>query len=225
MQCELIEGHAEAALEAWGRVPDQAKEAQLAALSRGRLAMEMGRYRLAETCLERASRPGGGTDEEARRLLGRVYWITGQRDECRSLLQRDVERMRDPSETLRILWSTTTTLILLTRITLGLGKANRSAPDDDRVWLGLADLATRAGRFEEAGEWLARCERARPDDPAVWRARLNWASGRRPARRGRARGEPICPARALLRPGCSSSAPGWPRGAATARPSERPSRR
>ena len=60
-ECEMIEGHAEAALAAWGRVPDQAKEAQLAALSRGRLALETGRYRLAETCLERASRPGGGT--------------------------------------------------------------------------------------------------------------------------------------------------------------------
>ena len=82
-KCELIEGHAEAALEAWGRVPDQAKEAQLAALSRGRLALETGRYRLAETCLERASRPGGGTGEEARRLLSRVYWITGQRDQWR----------------------------------------------------------------------------------------------------------------------------------------------
>ena len=30
-ECELNEGHAEAALEAWGRVPDQAEEAQLAA--------------------------------------------------------------------------------------------------------------------------------------------------------------------------------------------------
>jgi len=174
-QCELIERNAEAALEAWGRVPDQAKEAHLAALSRGRLAMEMGRYRLAETCLERASRPGGGTDEEARRLLGGVYLITGQRDECQSLLQRDVERLRDPSETLRILWQHDDEPYAVDAFTLGLGKANRSAPDDDRVWLGQADLATRAGRFEEAGQWLARCERARPEDRAVWRARLNWA--------------------------------------------------
>ena len=56
-----------------------------------------------------------------------------------------------------------------------LDKARQAAPDDDRVWLALADLATRSGRFDEAGEWLTRCERARPDDPAVWRARLEWA--------------------------------------------------
>src|SRR5262249_37847724 len=51
------------------------------------------------------------------------------------------------------------------------------APGDDRVWLALADLATRTGRFEEAAEWLMRCQRARPDDRAVWRARLDWAEG------------------------------------------------
>ncbi len=56
-----------------------------------------------------------------------------------------------------------------------LEKANQSAPDDDRVWLALADLATRTGRFEEADRWLKRCEQARPDDHAVWKARLEWA--------------------------------------------------
>ena len=173
--CELIEGHAEAALAAWGRVPDQAKEAQRAALARGRLALETGRYRLAETCLERTSRAGGASREEARRRLRRVYWITGQRDEWRSLLQRDVERTRDPSETLRTLWDYDDDPYPVDWFALTLGKAKLSAPDDDRVWLGLADLATRAARFEEAGDWLARCERARPEDRAVWRARLNWA--------------------------------------------------
>ena len=32
-----------------------------------------------------------------------------------------------------------------------------------------------AGRVDEAGGWLDRCERARPDDAAVWGARLEWA--------------------------------------------------
>ena len=34
------------------------------------------------------------------------------------------------------------------------------APDDDRVWLGRANLATWSGRFEEADRWLARLPRA-----------------------------------------------------------------
>ncbi len=57
--CEQGQGHDEAALSAWARVPDQAALAPLAALSRGRLAFETGRYRLAEKCLERAIRSGG----------------------------------------------------------------------------------------------------------------------------------------------------------------------
>ena len=56
-----------------------------------------------------------------------------------------------------------------------LGKARQAAPDDDRVWLALADLATRLGHFDEAADWLTRCERARPDDSDVWNARLRWA--------------------------------------------------
>ena len=54
----------------------------------------------------------------------------------------------------------------LESISQELAKAHRAAPDDDRVWLALADLATYKGRLEEAGDWLSRCERARPDDRA-----------------------------------------------------------
>ena len=53
--------------------------------------------------------------------------------------------------------------------------AARAAPDDDRIWLGWASLATRQGHFEEARRWLDRCLGRRPDDPVVWRARLDWA--------------------------------------------------
>jgi tetratricopeptide (TPR) repeat protein len=172
---EMIQGHDEAALEAWGRVPDEAREAQLAALARGRLATKTGRYALAETCLARARRGGGDMGDEARRLLGNIHWMTGRRDEYLSYLEREVEGMRDPSETLRILWSVDYDPYPMDGVRLVLETANRTAPEDDRVWLALADLETRAGRFEEAGNWLAKCERARPDDRAVWRVRLTWA--------------------------------------------------
>src|SRR5262249_22074088 len=55
--------------------------------------------------------------------------------------------------------------------------------DDDRVWLGKANLAIWSGRFAEAATLLEACARRRPDDPAVWRARLAVArsTGDRPA--------------------------------------------
>ncbi len=173
--CEALAHNESAALEAWGRVPDNAPEARMAALSSGRLAMETGRYRLAETCLESAGRAQDAAGAEARRMLSRVHWITGRRDEYRNYLHGEAERVLDPSETLRTLWSLDFDPYPVYGISMALEKALRTAPDDDRVWLALADVATRSGRFEEAGNWLTRCEQARPDDSVVWNARLNWS--------------------------------------------------
>jgi len=173
--CEQIEGHTDAALAAWGRVPALAEEAPMAALARGRLALNTGRYALAELCLDRARRAGGEVGDEGGRLLGRLQWITGRHDEYQRFLRRQVEHQRNPSETLRTIWSIDTVAYPIDAMRQALDIARRAAPDDDRVWLALADVATRSGRFEEALEWLTRCQRARPDDQAVWQARLEWA--------------------------------------------------
>ena len=69
--CEYLGGHEDDALRAWGRVPDRADEAPRANLLRGRLALETGRYGLAERCFERACLAGGDTRAEARRLMSR----------------------------------------------------------------------------------------------------------------------------------------------------------
>ena len=95
--------------------------------------------------------------------------MTGRGDENRAILNRRVERSDDPSKTLRTLWSEDHDPYPVDGIVAALSKANQSAPDDDRVWLGLADVMTRSGRFEEADRWLTRCERASPDDPVVLR--------------------------------------------------------
>jgi enediyne biosynthesis protein E4 len=173
--CEKILGHREAAMAAWERVPAQANQAPLADLSRGRLALELGRYRVAETCLNRARLIEGEVADEAWRLLEWLYWMTGRRDENREVLRRRAERTDDPSQTLRTLWSVDHDPYPVDGITVALAKAKQLAPDDDLVWIGLADLATRCGRFDEAADWLTRCERAQPNDPLVWRARLEWA--------------------------------------------------
>ncbi len=173
--CEKVRGHLDAAMAAWDRVPENANEAPLAALSQGRLALELGRYRFAEDRLTRASRAEAEVADEAWRLLEWLYWMTGRRDENREILDRRVERTEDPSKTLRVLWSEYQDPYPVDGIAYALAKANKSAPDDDRVWLGLADLATRSGRFDEADNWLTQCQRAHPDDPVVWHARLLWA--------------------------------------------------
>lgn len=174
--CEMMEGRPEAALAAWGRVPDEAPEGPLATLSRGRLALETGRYALAETSLERASRAGGNTGAEGRRLLGHLYWMTGRRDQYQGLLRKDALGQLDPSETLRLLWSLDNDADPIAGIAQTLEKARSVAPEDDRVWLAMADLAIRRGRLQEADTWLTQCEKARPSDPSIWRVRLSWAT-------------------------------------------------
>ena len=173
--CEMAKGHTDAAMAAWGRVPDLAPEAPLASLARGRLAFNTGHYRLAETCFVRASRGDGEHVKVARRLLADLHWLTGRHDEYRSFLRRDFEHSRDPAETLRLLWTLDHEPYPLEGMRGTLEKAQSMAPDDDRVWLAMAALATRSGRFEEAGDLLTHCERASPNDEAVWRARLEWA--------------------------------------------------
>ena len=173
--CEKIRGHYDAAMTAWDRISREANLAPMADLSRGQLALDLGRYRLGETCLDRARLTAGEVADEAVRLLEWLYWMTGHRDLHREILRSKVGQTADPSQTLRTLWSVERDPYPVDGITVALAKARQSAPDDDLVWLGLADLATRTGRFDEAGDWLTRCEQARPDDPSVWYARLQWA--------------------------------------------------
>ncbi len=173
--CERFENNPDAAFAAWRRVPPDAPEADVAALATGTLALENGRFALAESSLERASRAGKNIGAEARKLLGRVNWITGRHDDYIRFLRSQAERERNPSETLRTLWSVDTVAYPIDAMRSAVGKALAAAPDDDRVWLALADVATRSGRFDEANDWLSRCEGARPGDKAVWDARLRWA--------------------------------------------------
>ena len=196
--CERMEEHPDAALAAWARVPSGAAEAPLAALASGALALEIGRYGLAESCLERASVVGKNIAFEARELLGRLQWMTGRRDEYVEYLRSLALRENDPSETLQVLWNIDTAAYPINAMRQDLAKALALAPEDDRVWLGLADVAIRSGGLDEASDWLDRCERARPDDEAIRQARLRWAKAAdRPEEAARA---------ALHIPGSS-----WPR--------------
>jgi Flp pilus assembly protein TadD len=182
--------------------------------------MGHGRYRIAEACLLRARRAGGDVADEATRLLQVLYWISGRRDQHRAILHARAEQEADPAKTLRVLWITEHGPYPVDGITAALAKARQSSPDDDMVWLALADLAIRTGRFDEAREWLDRCEKAQPDDPAVWKARLEWAKAvGRPDEVRRAAPRLIYPPRACLGPGCSRRGPGWRPGMVTRRQS------
>ena len=147
------------------------------------LAMKCGRFSSAERILMAALREPGSRAVEIRRQLVPLLWARDGPTRFVDCVEANWWQTSHPA------WPRPdeATEALRTYIELGvespavegirsvLEHAGRQAPDDDRVWLGRASLATRTGRFDEAEAWLDACQRRRPDDPAVWQARLEWA--------------------------------------------------
>ena len=144
--------------------------------------MERREYALAEECFGAVLPEPGPLAHEARIRLVELFWLQGRNDEAIEMLEADWHSLirRHPPRTTEAL------AVLRAGHRAGfspcpskgqgtLADAAERSPGDDRVWLGLANLATRAGRFSEAQPLLDACLRRRPEDPAVWKARLEWA--------------------------------------------------
>ena len=85
-----------------------------------------------------------------------------------------------------------------------LDETGRTAPDDDRVWLGRAYLAIRTAQFAEADAWLKKClqrvPKTRSSGGPGWNGRWPPTASRRPSRpcgtcrpTARARPAPVAP--------------------------------
>ena len=174
--CERALGHLDAADTAWSRVKHDSPFAPPAALFRARIALSHDQLAAAEPLLLTALRGERKYATEARETLVTIFKLEGRFDEARNLVLDGRGSYPDTAGVLREmerLGSNNPTGLEAIRSTLE--KASRNAPDDDRVWLGWANLATRTGRLDQARKRLDDCLRKRPEDPAVWTARLNWA--------------------------------------------------
>jgi enediyne biosynthesis protein E4 len=170
--CELARGRREEALAAWARVPAGSEFSGRAAALRGQQLTNMGRFAPAEAVLESALREAGPDSYQIGRMLGRLYRLEGRTDDVRRLFREWWSQAPDPAVILKALWALDKIAWSMDAWALALAKADA---DDDRVWLGRANLAVMTGRFQEANELLANCQRSRPTDIAVWRARLKLA--------------------------------------------------
>ena len=129
----------------------------------------------ARTCSVRAAARAGPHVAEARWGLVLLLRMEGRFDEARRCLQAGFDQMSSPVATLQRLYKLDVDSLPIEGIRRGLDRAGKQAPDDDRVWLARAHLAIRSGDLAEADAWLARCLARRPEDPAVWRMKLEWA--------------------------------------------------
>ena len=177
--CAEAEGDVEAALAVWDRIPPGSSRYANATLRRARLAIDRGRLAVAEETLERALGvfPHGSTASELHEImLQQVYLFTGRDADLRRRKKVEAATAKDKSDVLRKHWQIDETWAYpLAALRSRLEEAGRLAPEDDRVWLGKANLATHTAQFAEADSWLKRCLERRPEDPSVWRARLEWA--------------------------------------------------
>lgn len=181
--CEKARGRTPAAQEAWLRVPVGSEFAAQAILGRIELEVERGRFAEAERIVDQALLDPRLHGSDLPILLGPVYCRQGRLAEAKQLVEMRWNHLRDQGEgasekainLVRLYVELDRRPYPIELIGATLDEAGRLAPDDDRVWLGKACLAIRTDSYDEAARWLDACSKRRPNDVAVWRARLDWA--------------------------------------------------
>src|SRR5262249_33101966 len=161
-------------------IPPDSPLAAPATLALALLESDRGRLAGAERIIARALGDPRIDGLDLRRFYASLCWHGGRRGEAPRLIQAKWGRPDRAGE------GGTERAIELAQfyIALGLGSSPvegirtfldrmaRLAPEDDRIWLGKANLALGQGDLDEAARWLDACLRRRPDDIPLWRARL-----------------------------------------------------
>jgi len=181
--CEMARGKTQAADAAWARVSRGSRFAPSAILGSLNIQMELGRLSAAEQLIKDALDDPRVDGSSLPILLGPIYCQQGRLEETLRLIEarwdalyRKDEGATEPAINLIRAHIELRRSPIPIEVTRGvLDEAARRAPDDDRVWLGKANLAIREGSYGDAARWLDDCLRRRPDDEPVWRARLDWA--------------------------------------------------
>ncbi|MDR3620393.1 MAG: tetratricopeptide repeat protein [Paludisphaera borealis] len=180
--CESALGREPAARAAWDSVPIGSPFAGRAAVRRARQELASHRLAAAETYLLRAVDERGAHAVEAFETLVHLFKIEGRFREVRRLVNDWWEDYPNRiSMVTELTQLDTPSAYAPAKAREALDRAGAAAPDDDRVWLGKANLAMRTGDLDQAGRWLEACERERPDDAAVGRARIALAEANRDA--------------------------------------------
>ena len=181
--CEKARGRYQAATEAWARVTPGSEFSYQAVQARMRLAEDIGRFADAERLVNEAAQDPRSERTELLVMLVPLFSQLGRLDEAERLVEARWEHLKAIGEETseRAIFQLRLHIVLTVKpnsvanVRAYLDRAFASARDDDRIWLGRANLAIRTGNVDEAKRWLDACLERRPDDVSVWRARLNWA--------------------------------------------------
>jgi tetratricopeptide (TPR) repeat protein len=180
--CELARGRNQVASEVWARIVPGTAFSDRAIRGRMRLLNESGQLAAAEQLIIDAARDPRNDRTALLVLLVPVYSDLGRIDEAAQLIEDRWEHLSQKGEgalepaikLVRQHIDLTLKETPVETVRSFLDRSAKLAPDDDRVWLGRANLAIRTGAGEEAERWLNLCRPVRPDDAPVWRATLRW---------------------------------------------------
>ena len=171
--CEEVLGHFDAALGAWTGIPSNDPYAAKAAMGRARVLLNTGRFAPAETLFLSLTHGHGLEAEQARHALQLLFHIEGRSGEVRERSSR-----AGPIPMTRQACSASFTWWIMQHSQSTTSGRRSQRPTLATTGSGWAKLPRRPGlgHFDEVtGGWLARCTERRPDDQAVWRARLDLA--------------------------------------------------
>jgi tetratricopeptide (TPR) repeat protein len=181
--CEQARGRLDAAAQAWNRIRPGSAFLVPAIVRRAESLAQLGRFADAEEVIQQALLDSRIDRSPLRWFLVPLYSREGRALEAMRLIEANWDLL-DPSagafldQAMRLL-KTHNQLSLMGPPVEGirsyLEKAAGLAPEDDRVWLGIANIAIREGAFDEAKRRLAACLLKRPSDVPVWKVYLQWA--------------------------------------------------
>jgi thioredoxin-like negative regulator of GroEL len=180
--CEQARGRPDEAEGAFARIPPGSAFWYRAVLARLRLFHDGGRLGDAEQLIEAAAEDHRTERGELDVLLVPIFSEQSRLDDAERVVEAQWEHLNATGERaseaavklIRLHMELTLNPIPVETIRARLDERAARAPDDDRVWLGQANLALRTGDYDAAGRLLDACLKRRPEDAAVWRARLRW---------------------------------------------------
>jgi tetratricopeptide (TPR) repeat protein len=182
--CELARGRKPAAAVAWEKVRPGSEFAEKGVRGRLRLLHDLGRIADAEQLVLDAANDPRNDRTAIMILLVPILIDLGRSEEAAGLIEdrwgvlnaQGQGALESAVKLVRQHIDVTMKLPAVQAVRSLLDEAGKLAPSDDRIWLGRANLAIRLGEIDEAQRWLVECEKARPRDLPVWRARLKWGT-------------------------------------------------